>query len=38
MEGDIAKDKEKGVSVSEKIREKYDWCSSFLTHSTCKIV
>ena len=31
MEGDIAKDKEKGVSTSEKIREKYGWCSSFLT-------
>ena len=32
MEGDVAKDKEKGgVSVSEKIREKYGQCSSFLT-------
>ena len=24
-------DREKGVSVGEKIREKYDLCSSFLT-------
>ena len=29
--GDVVKDKEKGVSVSEKMREKYGWCSSFLT-------
>ena len=31
MEGDVAKDKEKGVFVSKKIREKYGQCSSFLT-------
>ena len=28
---DVVRDREKGVSVGEKIREKYDWCSSFLT-------
>ena len=27
----MARDTEKGVSIGEKIREKYDWCSSFLT-------
>ena len=25
------RDEEKGVFIGEKIREKYDWCSSFLT-------
>ena len=29
--GDVARDRGKGVSVGEKIKEKYDQCSSFLT-------
>ena len=29
----VARDRGKGVSIGEKIREKYDWCSSFLTIS-----
>ena len=33
IEGDVAKDKEKGVPVNEKMREKYGWCSGFLTQT-----
>ena len=34
--GDVARDKGKGMSIGEKIREKYDQCSSFLTLLTAK--
>ena len=34
--GDVAMDRGKGVSIGEKIREKYDRCSSFLTPLTAK--
>ena len=33
QKGNVAKNGEERVSIGEKIREKYDWCSSFLTVS-----